>query len=170
MLLNPDGSPSAMLVNTRPYSGAHFAAFPPDLIEPFIKASTSEYGVCARCGSQWQRITEKPDFSAQPKRKHSKLEDAMIRKGEGFLTSAGGKWQEWRDKNPDIQLGWEPTCDCECDEVVPATVLDSFAGSGTTGETAVRLRRRSILTDLNLGYLVEMAAERTSRVQMELPV
>jgi hypothetical protein len=31
--------------------GAHHATFPPDLVEPCIRASTSEKGACPRCGA-----------------------------------------------------------------------------------------------------------------------
>ena len=37
-------------IPTRPYSGSHFATFPPDLVEPCIKAGTSERGCCPECG------------------------------------------------------------------------------------------------------------------------
>ena len=40
------------------FSGAHFATFPPDLVEPCIKAGTSEYGVCVKCGAPWERAAE----------------------------------------------------------------------------------------------------------------
>ena len=38
-------------VSTKPYSGAHFAVMPPDLVEPCVLAGTSEAGCCAVCGS-----------------------------------------------------------------------------------------------------------------------
>jgi len=34
----------------------HYAAFPPKLVEPCIKASTSDYGCCAQCGMPWSRV------------------------------------------------------------------------------------------------------------------
>ena len=34
-----------------PTSAAHFATFPPALVEPCIKAGTSEHGVCGDCGA-----------------------------------------------------------------------------------------------------------------------
>lgn len=37
-------------VGTKPFSEAHFATFPPELIEPCILAGTSEYGHCSACG------------------------------------------------------------------------------------------------------------------------
>jgi DNA modification methylase len=44
--------------------------------------------------------------------------------------------------------GWEPGCEHSA-EVIPATVLDPFSGSGTTGLIARKLGRRSILVDLD---------------------
>lgn len=39
MLQDEEGDPLAFVVNTKPYKGAHFACFPPDLIRPCIKAA-----------------------------------------------------------------------------------------------------------------------------------
>src|SRR5262245_48330481 len=36
--------------------GAHHAAFPPDLVEPCVRAGTSEQGACPRCGAPWARV------------------------------------------------------------------------------------------------------------------
>lgn len=42
-------------VNPRPYAGAHFATMPPALVEPCVKAGTSEKGCCPACGAPWKR-------------------------------------------------------------------------------------------------------------------
>ena len=41
------------------YKGAHFATYPPKLIEPCILAGTSEAGHCLECGSRHKRIVDK---------------------------------------------------------------------------------------------------------------
>jgi DNA modification methylase len=46
---------SVWLLATAPYRGAHFATFPPALVEPCILAATSQLGCCWRCGAPWQR-------------------------------------------------------------------------------------------------------------------
>ena len=46
---------SVWTVTTKPFSGAHFATFPEDLIEPMIKAGSSEKGVCPDCGKPFIR-------------------------------------------------------------------------------------------------------------------
>jgi SAM-dependent methyltransferase len=63
-------------------------------------------------------------------------------------------------------MGWEPTCTCNAD-VVPATVLDPFAGSGTTLAVAQKFGRKSVGTDLSMEYL-ELAAKRISRIPFPL--
>jgi hypothetical protein len=50
--------------------------------------------------------------------------------------------------------GWRASCRHDA-EPVPATVLDPFAGSGTTGRVAQRLGRRAVLVDLNPTYLIQ---------------
>ena len=54
--------------------------------------------------------------------------------------------------------GWQPTCDHDA-EVVPATLLDPFCGSGTTGVVALRHGRSFVGIELNPEY-VTMAEER----------
>ncbi len=63
MLVDGD-VPIATFCNTKGFSGAHFATFPPALVEPCIKAGTSEYGVCGKCGNPWVRDkTSKIDYN-----------------------------------------------------------------------------------------------------------
>ena len=54
--------------------------------------------------------------------------------------------------------GWQPTCDHDA-EPVPATVLDPFCGSGTTGVVALRHGRSFIGIELNPEY-IELARKR----------
>jgi DNA modification methylase len=50
---------SVWTVSSQGYPGAHFAVFPPKLIEPCILAGTSAKGACAECGAPWRRVVEK---------------------------------------------------------------------------------------------------------------
>ena len=47
-------------IATHSFKAAHFATFPPALVEPCIKAGTSEKGVCGECGAPWGREVEPP--------------------------------------------------------------------------------------------------------------
>ena len=50
--LVPTRSPrNVWKIATAPYREAHFATFPPALVEPCIKAGTSAKGVCGECGA-----------------------------------------------------------------------------------------------------------------------
>jgi len=59
---------------------------------------------------------------------------------------------------------WQPSCDCGR-ERVSATVLDPFAGSGTTLAVARRLGRRAIGIELNADY-VALARDRVRAVSV----
>ena len=54
--------------------------------------------------------------------------------------------------------GWLPSCQCNA-EVLPCTVLDCFAGAGTTGLVADRLQRNAVLIELSAAYAA-MASNR----------
>ena len=58
-----------------------------------------------------------------------------------------------------ITAGWKPTCRHTLREIEPCTVLDPFAGAGTTGVVAQRLGRSFIGIELGAQY-VEMATKR----------
>ena len=145
-------------ITTKSYSGAHYATFPPDLIEPCILAGTSEHGVCPRCGAPWERIIEK-----RPTNKKQKT-------ASGWQTGPGSHpsiHPDGREKeyvyNPvmkSMTIGWQPTCECGIEETVPATVLDPFVGSGTTCMVARKHGRHAIGLDLSFEYLNTNARER----------
>lgn len=152
-------------IATRPYPGSHYAVFPPTLVEPMILAGTSERGCCPACGAPWERVVEKPDMSERPRRSDEAKTMAIYGEQSG-MSSAGQQYQEWRNSNPDVTTGWQPTCTCPAADPVPCTVLDPFAGSGTTGMVAIAHRRRAILCDVSTEYLEQHALERTDGVQM----
>ena len=138
---------SVWTVATQPYAGAHFATFPPALIEPCILAGTSEHGVCANCGAPWERVVEK-EWVKHP----NGLGNGTItkdlqthRRGTTSAFATGGS-------NVSQTLGFAPTCTCNAG-IVPATVLDPFNGSGTTGAVACAHGRAYIGIDLNADYI-----------------
>ena len=49
-------------------------------------------------------------------------------------------------------VGWEKTCNCDTTEVEPCTVLDPFAGSGTTLAISKEYGRNGVAIELNIEY------------------
>jgi hypothetical protein len=147
---------SVWTVATAPYPEAHFATYPPDLIKPCIMAGTSAKGCCGKCGSPWERIVERgPDGTNDGRRRPSPANGfAHIQTNHPRLK--GNLVANFST------LGWQPTCVCHWEyrmEPVPCTVLDPFAGSGTTGAVALELGRKAIWIELNPKY-VELIEER----------
>ena len=140
-------------IATHAFPGAHFATFPPALVEPCIKAGTSAKGVCGKCGAPWVRdsVTE-----YGPTGKHGTGSVNGRRDQAGIDTKAFAAKPRLR-KNV-TTTGWQPSCKCNAD-VTPAVVLDCFAGSGTVGLVADRLGRDAILIELNPEYAA-MAEQR----------
>jgi len=63
--------------------------------------------------------------------------------------------------------GWLATCACACPDLVPALVLDPFAGSGTVSRVATRLGRRSIGIELSPAY-IDIAERRNMQLGLLL--
>lgn len=133
-------------IPTKPYPEAHFATFPPEIPERCIKAGTSEYGQCAKCGKPWNRIVEKArDISSWKgsefdvgKTAIHQLGRAQKNRDRSFDWSRNGKEDSGSTLDGEIPqtttVGWRQTCKCfdvdggEVPQVEPQVVLDPFAG------------------------------------------
>lgn len=147
---------SVWTVPTQPYSGAHFAVFPPELIKPCILAGCPDQ-CCPKCGKGWERVTERVTQSASvagPKSTDKKKQGIAI----AFSGYADGS------TCPNIRtIGFRPSCDCcppledtpDCFDplTIPGTVLDPFNGSGTTGLVALQTNRKYVGCELNPEYI-----------------
>ena len=137
-------------VTVHGYKEAHFATFPPSLIEPCIKAGTSEKGVCSQCGAPYVREIEKQvSFESGSGKAGNKPKG----KYEGLDQAATGEYDI--RMGPVVSsktLGWRATCSCEA-EVIPAVVLDPFMGAGTTALVSARLGRNSVGVEINPEYI-----------------
>ena len=139
------------------FTEAHFATYPPALIDPCLRAGTSQKGACATCGAPWKRIVE---YEPMPEEIKAQFEAARARTGDDHGRDDGFTTRRPNYVRKRIGETWQPTCECGAD-VVPCTVLDPFAGSGTTGEVCELLRLRFI--GIDLGYH-EMSARRIGDV------
>jgi DNA modification methylase len=141
-------------VNTRPFAEAHFATFPPALIVDCIRAGTSAAGVCADCGAPWQRVITRT----------SMVIDRSERTHDLGRTRTSGTMVEPPTTTTTTTTGWKPGCGCAAG-IVPATVLDPFFGSGTTGLVAEVEGRDWIGIDLNADYVV-IARRRIAKARL----
>ena len=141
-------------VATHSFPGAHFATFPPKLVEPCIKAGTSQHGVCAECRAPWGRVV---DVKVA---KHRYYPDTpTLGDVHTDSTSSRKRGSGLGEQASTTTTGWQPTCTCDTEAVVPARVLDPFAGSGTTGMVAVRLGRNATMIEISPEY-AQMAKSR----------
>jgi DNA modification methylase len=152
---------SVWTIPSHSFSDAHFATFPPKLVEPCIKAGTAQR-VCPTCGAQWVREVHKEPAPASVFTGTARTDtDVYAMKVTGSDTSRGmgSKLQDWRNAHPPSYT-WCAACDCpDNDGSGSALVLDPFCGSGTTGVVARQMGRAFFGVELNPEY-AEMARRR----------
>ena len=184
---NPNGrnKRTVWTLGPAPFKGAHFATFPIELPLTCIKAGTSEHGVCPECLAPWQRVTERTAQQYNEKEGVAqRLRNQGATSGGTEKVTLGVTHLVKRDT-----LGWQPACTCGevvgypsievpfapggdtgywAAEPIPATVLDCFNGSGTSGKAAMRVNRSYIGVDICNEYLTDLAPARMSNVQIEM--
>jgi DNA modification methylase len=152
-------------VATVSYAGAHYATFPPTLVEPMIKAGSPERGCCAVCGAPWVRAIEVRGVTTAKGGAPHQAEYGRLMHGLDDLSGEGSTGSGFAIIERET-VGWQPNCVHE-GEPVPAVVLDPFGGSGTVGMVAQQLGRRAVLIDLNPQY-VEQQMVRNAQVPLGL--
>lgn len=168
-------------IPTEGYPGAHFATFPRKLVEPCIKAGTSDKGCCPECGAPWVQVVDRDRQPTRPGRDNKQDDTGMANRDRGRHVT-------------DVRtVGWKPPgCEClglmqartldprtgkettprpvlassTCLPPMPCTVLDPFVGSGTAGVVATQLGRRFVGIDLSREYC-EMARKRIANPEPE---
>ena len=108
------------------------------------------------CGAPWERVversTEYDHTTTSPGKSKAGPYASQTGNGAGTHDIRHGVYSRSET------TGWQPTCDHDS-EPVPATVLDPFCGSGTTGVVALRHGRSFVGIELNPEY-IEMARRR----------
>ena len=137
---NPAGAPPLdyWVIPTQPYSGSHYAVYPPALCERPIKSMVPAK-VCTVCGEPSERIVETEGHGS---RVHA------VAPGE--RTDRADWNRERHTTTTTTTIGWT---DCECPDDGtkwrPGVVLDPFAGSGTTLMVATGQGRDAIGIDID---------------------
>jgi len=135
---------------------SHYATFPERLVEPCIKAGTSEKGCCPKCGASWVRAVKKTRSFESGSGRSGNM--PVGKHGTGL--QGGGETKDIR-RGPVVRsqtVGWRPSCEHK-GKPIPCVILDPFFGSGTTGLVAARLGRDCIGVELHPDYC-EMAKQR----------
>jgi len=159
-LANPAGRNKRTVweIPTYSYAGAHFATFPPKLVEPCILAGTSPRA-CEICGAPWKRVTAKGEPDEEWKAScgadssgeyHGMAQKDYTTAGAENPSEVKARILEGMRKRE--TTGWQPTCPCDNEGKERCLVLDPFAGSGTTGEVALKHGRGYLLIELNRDY------------------
>lgn len=163
---------SVWSIPTAPFPGAHFATFPPRLVEPCILAGTSEHGSCSVCGAPFRRIVKLGDpivdqqqASGADRRGEYHGSATKAYAGAGAQDPSAVKARILDGMRERITVGWKPTCRHTLREIEPCLVLDPFAGAGTTGMVAARLGRSFIGIELNPDYIA-IAEKRSAPLEV----
>jgi DNA modification methylase len=181
---NPAGAPPLdyWVLPTAPYKGSHYATFPPELVVKPVKAMTP-LRVCRVCGEPSRRITGQPEEYAQA-RAATREREAPADSWDG---NVGNRAHGFHSNAPERlmasteTLGWT---ECDCSVNCPTcsrhdhgnvhvekwragTVLDPFAGSGTTLAVATGHGRDAIGVDLDERN-AELALERVGPMFLEI--
>lgn len=150
---------SVWKIATKPYKEAHFATFPPALIETPIKAGCPEF-ICKNCGTARQKIYERV------KHELIKIYKGQVTKNHDFakaqtpsdtkrriIDAARTEHKHISYTDCGCKAGWER-----------GIVLDPFMGSGTTALVAQSLNRKWIGIELNPEY-IKISERRLAQAQ-----
>lgn len=144
-------------IATANMSEAHFAVYPTELCEKPVKAGCPKK-VCKECGEPYERVSEekvveerKPESGKRKSTNSDYFVESDRKSNQGLRD--GYKQKVYESK------GFENRCDCETDDVEKGTILDPFAGAGTTCLAARQYNRNYIGIELNEEY-AEMARQR----------
>lgn len=178
-------------INPQPFSGSHYATFPEALVELIIKVSTSEHGVCPKCGSPWARMVDIKGETTTEKAARLGYENKRGKGGSKVTQNLDYSGAHSNNIREITTLGWRPTCKCheghekpsefpkfsngwflDNDEFVPAhaVVLDPFAGSGRTCAVAAKLNRDYIGVELNQEYIDKHAIPQITEAETGITI
>ena len=136
-------------ISPKGYEGAHFATFPPALVERCIRAGSSAHGCCPNCGAPWARVIEKGESLKEWKEScgadsHGGYNGVAQKDyaAHGVQDASATKARILAGMVEKRTTGWRQTCKCVPGRVIPSRVLDPFGGSGTTGLVADILASR----------------------------
>ena len=154
--VNPNGRNKRTVwnVNVASFKGAHFAVYPPELIESPIDAGCPEF-VDKKTGIPRERVMEKTSLERHELPKDNpnhrpERYDGKYEQGQRYATYDDKGYTDGRDD----------------DEFTPGIVLDPFFGSGTTAEVAMKQDKDWVGIELNPEF-VKISDERLEPTKIE---
>lgn len=164
MKFNPLGRNKrcVLRVPSHAFSDAHFATFPPALIDPMVKAGCPAQ-VCPKCGKGKERIVE---WTGE------RVDQCGYKEGhEGKTGVHQGVSKTGALRTGLVKVKSETgLTDCGCRAPFrPGIVLDPFMGAGTSALVAYRNRRDWIGCELNPEY-IRMAEKRLQAERDKTPL
>ena len=141
-------------IPTRPYPEAHFAVYPPDLIETPIKAGCPEC-ICRKCRTPRLKVYKRHvSFHSGSGKAGNKPKGKYANQPQ---SESGSYDIRMGPRVRKEMIGYK---DCGCDVgFEPGVVLDPFMGAGTTALVALKLGRHFVGIELNTDY-IELAYRR----------
>jgi len=154
--VNPNGRNKRTVwnVNVASFKGAHFAVYPPGLIESPIDAGCPEF-VDKKTGIPRERVMEKTSLE-----RHELPKDNPNHRPERY----DGKYEQGQRYASYDDKGY--TDGRDDDEFTPGIVLDPFFGSGTTAEVAMKQDKDWVGIELNPEF-VKISDERLEPTKIE---
>ena len=154
--VNPNGRNKRTVwnVNVASFKGAHFAVYPPELIESPIDAGCPEF-VDKKTGKPRERVMEKTSLE-----RHELPKDHPNYRPERY----DGKYEQGQRYASYDDKGY--TDGRDDDEFTPGIVLDPFFGSGTTAEVAMKQDKDWVGIELNPEF-VKISDERLEPTKIE---
>ena len=154
--VNPNGRNKRTVwnVNVASFKGAHFAVYPPELIESPIDAGCPEF-VDKKTGKPRERVMEKTSLE-----RHELPKDNPNHRPERY----DGKYEQGQRYASYDDKGY--TDGRDDDEFTPGIVLDPFFGSGTTAEVAMKQDKDWVGIELNPEF-VKISDKRLEPTKIE---
>ena len=154
--VNPNGRNKRTVWNINPkgFKDAHFAVYPPKLIETPIDASCPEF-VDKKTGKPREIVMEKTTLERHELPENNsnyrpERYEGKYKQGQRFAVYNDKGYNDGRDN----------------DEFEPGIVLDPFMGSGTTAEVAMKKDKNWVGIELNPEY-IEIAKKRLEPTEKE---
>lgn len=155
------------IINTKPFTEAHFATFNMELPMKILKCSCPSE-VCKNCGVPKEAIWKRSSLVDTTDDCQLKIESSQYKLGKSSalrLSGGGETFNAWKTENPDTIIGFT-NCGCNAG-YEPGIVLDPFFGSGTVGVAAEKLGLNWIGIEINPEYVSDIITKRLEKHKNE---